>query len=616
MPYENHELAFTQADVILLVPPFAAIWQPSLACHLLQACARQQGFNVAVIYGNLIYASMVGRQVYEHMLEEGLLLEHIFRRQAFGDSANSEGVFRANTLLEQGAKVAETWLARMAKIIHSVAPKIAGCTCSFEQISSSVALLNTCKEIGFGIITIIGGANCEAEMAEGILSLGGQIDFIASGESEESFPSFLEQVLVAGQRPDPIIHGKPCTNLDQLPLPVYDEYFDQYSHYLPDAGKASRRLAVPYESSRGCWWGEKHHCTFCGLNGSTMNHREKSADLVVTELKAISKRYPISQINFVDNIMPHRYFKTLLSQLPAAIPESVSIFYEQKANLTLAKVRALKEAHITTIQPGIESLNSNILNCIDKGIKGHQNIALLRYTRSLGISATWNLITCFPGDQRKDYEEIARLIPLLIHLQPPDGPGRLRIDRFSPYFNTPQRYGIANLRPKAIYADVFPEGTNLNKLAYYFDGDYQCGAFECPEILDDIAAKTLVWRKHWQSKPKPVLSVVHLFQDQFVLSDTRGLPGSVDVQLVNREQATLILTGARLSHRDDTAWALERNLLFEMDGLLIPLATAPPALLMEFESAAVANSPARGSFVNISEVIHSTPEGRVGNARN
>jgi ribosomal peptide maturation radical SAM protein 1 len=597
MHYEDHEYPFAQSDVILLVPPFAAIWQASLACHLLQACARQQGFDVAVIYGNLIFASMVGRQAYEQMLEERLLLEHVFRRYAFGDSATSEEVLRTNPLLDQGAKIAKAWLDRMVKIIRSMAPKVAGCTCSFEQISASVALLNTCTEIDPEIITIIGGANCEAEMAEGMLSLGSRIDFISSGECEDSFPLFLKQVLRDNQRPAPIIRGDPCNDLDRLPLPVYDEYFAQYNHYLHDDGRFKRRLAVPYESSRGCWWGEKHHCTFCGLNGETMTHREKSADLVVADLKAISERYPISRINFVDNIMPYRYFKTLLPQLPAALPETVTIFYEQKANLTLARVRELKEAHITAIQPGIESLNSNILKCIDKGIKGHQNIALLRYTRSAGINVDWNLISCFPGDRPEDYEEIVNLIPQIIHLQPPDDLGRLRIDRFSPYFSNPGKYGINNLRPKAVYAEVFPDETNLEKLAYYFDGDYQCGAFECFEILDEISAKTLMWRKLWQSKSKPILSVAHLFQDQFVLFDTRGLPRSVEAQLLDQQQAAVVLTGARLNQRDDVAWALEQNLLVEMDELLIPLATAPPDLLMEFESNATRKSLGADSFV-------------------
>jgi ribosomal peptide maturation radical SAM protein 1 len=291
----------------------------------------------------------------------------------------------------------------------------------------------------------------------------------------------------------------------------------------------------------------------------------------------------------VDNIMPYSYFGTLLPRLPAALPERVSLFYEQKANLTLSKVRALKEAHVTVIQPGIESLNSNILNCIDKGIKGCQNIALLRYARSLGINVTWNLLTSFPGDRREDYEELARLLPQIVHLQPPDGLHPLRLDRFSPYFTSPHKYGISNLRPKPIYAELFPARADLKKLAYYFDGDYQCGAFECPEVIADIERKTASWLTRWESATKPFLSVSHLLQDQFVLIDGRASSDSPEVRLIDRQQARVVLTGARLDRRDELAWALERNLLFPMDGFLVPLASAPAALLAEFESPALTN---------------------------
>ena len=40
--------------------------------------------------------------------------------------------------------------------------------------------------------------------------------------------------------------------------------------------------ALLAESSRGCWWGEKFHCTFCGLNGAGMKYRSKSPERVLT----------------------------------------------------------------------------------------------------------------------------------------------------------------------------------------------------------------------------------------------------------------------------------------------------------------------------------------------
>ena len=35
------------------------------------------------------------------------------------------------------------------------------------------------------------------------------------------------------------------------------------------------------ETARGCWWGERQHCTFCGLNGATMAFRSKTPERVL-----------------------------------------------------------------------------------------------------------------------------------------------------------------------------------------------------------------------------------------------------------------------------------------------------------------------------------------------
>src|SRR5207249_717113 len=143
-----------------------------------------------------------------------------------------------------------------------------------------------------------------------------------------------------------------------------------------------------------------------------------------------------------DNIMPHSYFRTVLPQL-ALIQPKAEIFYEQKANLTLQKVRALARAGITRIQPGIEALSTALLRRMDKGITARQNVALLRYCRSLGVTCHWQLLYDLPGDSIGEYEETFDLIQLVTHLPPPGGMSRLAIDRFSPYFADPSRFDIS-----------------------------------------------------------------------------------------------------------------------------------------------------------------------------
>ena len=151
-----------------------------------------------------------------------------------------------------------------------------------------------------------------------------------------------------------------------------------------------------------------------------------------------------------DNIMPHNYFKTLIPRLGNELPE-LQIFYEEKANLSLQDVLALKKAGVASVQPGIEALSSRLLKRMKKGVQARQNLMLLRYARAAGLQLYWNLLWGFPGDELAAYEETLAILPLLHHLQPPIGFGHISIDRFSPYFFQPEEFGIITFRPLAVY---------------------------------------------------------------------------------------------------------------------------------------------------------------------
>ena len=230
--------------------------------------------------------------------------------------------------------------------------------------------------------------------------------------------------VVPGQK---VIPGVAHSNLDDLPAPDYQEYYDQLRAFLPQLSE-SGDVWLPYESSRGCWWGVKHHCTFCGLNGQTMAHRTKSSDVVLDQLKSLLARHPSRKISMVDNIMPHEYFTSLLPRVRPALGD-VHIFFEEKANLSFEQVLLLKSAGVNVIQPGIESLSTRVLTLIDKGVTARKNIELLRFARAAGLALNWNHLMGLPGDQSEDYWKVIELIPALVHLNPPSGLFGLSVDR-------------------------------------------------------------------------------------------------------------------------------------------------------------------------------------------
>ena len=87
-----------------------------------------------------------------------------------------------------------------------------------------------------------------------------------------------------------------------------------------------------FETSRGCWWGAKKHCTFCGLNGATMAYRSKSPARAFDEIRQLVSHYGVTRVECVDNILDNRYISTVFPRL-AASGLGIELFYEVKANL-------------------------------------------------------------------------------------------------------------------------------------------------------------------------------------------------------------------------------------------------------------------------------------------
>ena len=100
--------------------------------------------------------------------------------------------------------------------------------------------------------------------------------------------------------------------MDALPVPDFDDYFDLLAR---DPALYGATPSLLMETSRGCWWGAKSHCTFCGLNGGAMGFRSKGADRVLAELDALRSRWPLQNVSVVDNILDMKYFGTLLPRL-------------------------------------------------------------------------------------------------------------------------------------------------------------------------------------------------------------------------------------------------------------------------------------------------------------
>ena len=499
--------AASPRDVCLLSMPFPIIDQPSVALGLLQSALERRGIRTRSWFPCLWFAEEIGLDTFSFIADskqEFLIGEWTFAGAAFPDfhpdhdayldfvlsAAVSRGLslrtgFRDDprTALIRAREAAPGFVDKVARQILAARPKIVGCTSTFFQHCASLALLRRIRELDPAVVTVIGGANCEGAMGVATRRCFAWIDFVVSGEADILFPDLCVAVLARGRdlaaeeladgvigaaNMDRVGTGElapraSVLRMDDVPEPNFDDYFDAL------AASPLRRYIDPglaIETSRGCWWGAKKHCTFCGLNGGNMAFRSKSADRVLDELKSLSDKYRIRKFNVVDNILDLKYLRDLLPRLAGDDP--YTLFFETKANLKREQLEIIAHAGIRRLQPGIETMHDEILRLIDKGTTALQNVQLLKWARELGIFITWNFLWDVPGEKDEYYGEMADWLPAIVHLQPP-GVDRIQFHRFSPYHQRAAEFGLS-LTPYPAYRSVYPvDEEQLAELAYYFD---------------------------------------------------------------------------------------------------------------------------------------------------
>ena len=195
-----------------------------------------------------------------------------------------------------------------------------GFSTSYGQNCAALALAERVKRRLPHVPIIFGGANCAGGMGEKMLDLFPFIDYVCVEDGDVSFPNFLRQLDAGGpvngpgivsrasrQQPDAApVHHEMVNDLDALPFPDFSDYF---AAFASSGDTAAHVVALPMETSRGCWWGQKHHCMFCGLNRDSMAYRRKSPKRIDREVRHLVTTYGIKRIMMTDNIMSRSFVR-------------------------------------------------------------------------------------------------------------------------------------------------------------------------------------------------------------------------------------------------------------------------------------------------------------------
>lgn len=624
-------------NLALVNLPLANLFMPSLALTLLRSAVRKELAGRAqadIHYLHHDFAHYLGLPAHDELMSFAHhptgLGDWLFRPAAFpGAPANDDAYFRRyypqhasqnrmirELVLQKRAGV-EAHFEEMIDRYGLDQADLVGLTSMFSQHVACLAMARLLKARNPNLVVVMGGANCEGVMGRTLADHAGNVDFVFSGPSLISFPALVARLMEgdtegvhrldgvfsrqnrrrddAGCGVQPVVQPGappavgsfgPENDINELVEFEYEPFLDRYERYFPGRPKP----ALLYETSRGCWWGEKAHCTFCGLNGSTIAYRSMRPEVAFRVFNDLFQYAPrISELQNVDNILPKSYFTDVLPFLDT--PEGCSLFYEVKADLGEDEFRTLARARVLRIQPGIEALNTSTLKLMRKGTSVFQNLGFLINARRYGIRPDWNLLIGFPGEEIEVYEKYERELHLLTHLHPPSGVFPVRFDRFSPYHEEAVAYGL-ELAPLDWYAFTYPWPEEvLMDLAYYFSDQNPLApyALHVARMVGPLRAKVDAWKALWfDGGARPELRLEERGGEAYVFDSRSGEPrehpltgderGVLEGLATARKPASL---ATELPHVDVDAVLgrlLERGLVFHEGerymSLVVPAARA------------------------------------------
>ncbi len=605
--------------IVLVSMPWNLLETPSLPLGLLRARAQacKQPPTVIDYYGNLRWAeylqersagaitpedySYIANWGVWHGMGDWVFAGVLSGRPDFHSTDYAQYLVRRRA--DPGKSVAMRgyaagFIAQAASEILAMRPDLVGFSTTFQQNVPSLALAQHLKREQPSLPILFGGGNCELPMGPALHRNFTFVDHVVSGEAEVAFVALIDAL--SGQREISSVPGLTWRGsdggsvfngpagivpVDLVPSPDYAGWFQALGR-SPVRENVQPKLL--FEAARGCWWGEKHQCTFCGLNGAAMMFRAKPAEAVWSALADLVTRHQVLDIVMVENIMDKGHARELLPRIAEA-GWDLRLYYEVKANLRDDQLALFRDAGVSHIQPGIESLSTRVLALMDKGVHATQNLQVLRDCERNQLTVDWNFLYGFPGEDDADYLTVIEQIPALVHLQPPAGATRIILERFSPYFERPE-LGFAQRRAAEFYQYLYDlPADEIFDIGYQF---WTAGAGITGATEEALRGRVTWWRENYPASSLVYVragNAVHIYDARAGWPERRitiGEPALAAGYLLLMTPRTVPGLVRRLTDqgfavgeqdiRDWLSWARAAGLVFEDGGRIVALATDRP----------------------------------------
>ncbi|MBI5495448.1 MAG: radical SAM protein [Deltaproteobacteria bacterium] len=324
--------------------------------------------------------------------------------------------------------------------IRAADPVLVGISIAFPgQVQPAYALAHVLRQALPGVRLVAGGPAL-TQLFQGLPAGNAQaaaalFDHVVTYEGEKALLG-LVHALEQGDTPPRFIPGEQVTDLGALPPPDFSG--------LPLEKYLAPEVVLPYDPTRGCYWGK---CTFChyGLaETGTAAYRERPVDDVVNHLEDLQRRHGTRVFYFSqDAVNP----KTMLRMVQGLRARGVTLRWSTdmrpERSLTPERCRELRDGGALSMALGVESAAPRVLGLIDKGVPVETVRDAMRALSGADIGVEAMCFTDFPTENYREamatvrfVEELAEHVALFIC-------GEFELTKGSLVARDPARFGVA-----------------------------------------------------------------------------------------------------------------------------------------------------------------------------
>jgi hypothetical protein len=216
-------------------------------------------------------------------------------------------------------------------------------------------------------------------------------------------PAGIPNVIVRG---DALVPGGTLEDLRTLPAPDFDG--------LPLGRYLSPRLVLPYDPTRGCYWGI---CTFChyGLaEKGTAPYKERAVETALDHLSLLSTRHQTRYFYLSqDSVAP----KTLVRLAEGILARGLDLRWatdlKPERYLTAERATTLRRAGALACALGVESAAPRVLALINKGRPIEEVEAVVESLAGAGVAVEAMCFTDFPTESAREAMATVRFLDRL-----------------------------------------------------------------------------------------------------------------------------------------------------------------------------------------------------------